>query len=159
MGFIQINDMGLDKFWKETPTILKYVFTFTIIIVGCYFFFSRKIYNNQDKELQQLQIETNVTYQLMEKFDDYRAKQYIYNQINNDNINILYFLIDELSQNDKRKFNIFLNINNSNKALIIDKIEDLNLSYTKMLNNYQIKENKTDFIIYKDAQQLSDQRK
>lgn len=136
MAFFGIEKFNLNDFWEQTPTKLKYMLIVAIFTIAIYFLFSRTISNAQIKELDQIEQTIETTYDLIERFEEFRSDQYVYNAQILLYLDNLYKLIEELNQNINRKFEILLLSGGSNTTDIIDKLMLLNESFEKLQEAY-----------------------
>lgn len=97
MASVQFEKFNINKFWKDTPTVLKYILSITIIIVGSYFLLSKKVSTSQIDKLVKVEQSIENTYILMERFDNYRLTQYTYNIEHINALDKIYGLIENLN--------------------------------------------------------------
>lgn len=157
MAMLEIKNFNLNRFWERTPTPLKYIFAFSMIVVSSYFVFSDKIYKHQNKELTQIETNIEATYKLIDNFEKYKQLQDNYNEKIISYLQNLHSLVEELSDNTNKKFDILLNSNDKNKVDVIDKINILNESFDKLSKIYNLKgTDKLDNKLEKNSEQLDD---
>jgi hypothetical protein len=134
---IQIGKFSINKFWSDTPILLKYVLIISIVLGVTYFFVKEKYYNSQLDELKRTGQGITVTYQLVQRLEDYKTTQDNYNKEFSKGLKDVYSLITELKDNTDSKFSLILTSNSKNKDLIVDKLEMLNKSFDKISNAYK----------------------
>lgn len=135
MGILQFNKIDINDFWDRTPTKLKYFLILAIFFIAIYFLFSRTVSNAQIKELEKIEQTIETTYELIERFEEFRSDQYIYNSQILVYLENLYTLIEELNYNINRKFDILLLAGGSDSN-ILDKLTLLNESFEKLQKAY-----------------------
>jgi len=143
MALIQFEKFNLNNFYEKTPRPLKYVIVISLIIMGSYFLFSKKVSKGQEAELAKIEQSIETTYDLMNRFDDFRTAQYIYNAEILDYLTNIYMLVKELNESTNRKFNLILEQGGANTNEILAKLTMLNESYEKLTVAYTPKELQT----------------
>ena len=136
MALIQFEKFNINNFWEKTPTVLKYILVISLIIVGSYFLFSKKVTKGQVAELAKIEQSIETTYDLMNRFDEFRTAQYIYNAEILDYLTNIYKLVEELNENTNRKFDLILAQGGANTDEILEKLQMLNESYEKLTKAY-----------------------
>lgn len=136
MGLFQFNKIDINDFWAKTPTKLKYIFVVAIFIIAIYFLFSRTVSNAQIKELSKIEESIETTYELINRFEEFRSDQYIYNAQILVYLENLYTLIEELNENINRKFEILIASGNSDTKDLSEKLILLNESFDKLQDAY-----------------------
>jgi hypothetical protein len=131
------DKFSLNKFWEKTPTPLKYILVFVIFLTVSYFLISRNVENTSIKELDQMKVGIQATYELIDNFERFKEDQMAYNDEILQYIHDLHTLVQELNENTNRKLDILLNSGNSNTQDIIDKLMLLNESFEKLSKVYQ----------------------
>lgn len=134
---IEFEKVNINKFWDKTPNPLKYILIFTILAATLYFVVSKKLDDSSVKELQSIKKGVDVTYQLLDNFDNFRKEQDIYNKEVLNYLKNLHTLVEELNENTNRKFNMILNSGSKNTEDIVEKIVILNESFEKISKVYQ----------------------
>ena len=135
---LKVKEFDLNRFWDKTPTSLKYFIVVALIIGAAYFFVTRTVNKGQLKELDKLEQSISVTYELVDRFENYQQAQEEYNARIIDDLDKVYMLVKELNENVNTKFNIILK--NSNNTELLDKLEILNESFEKLSKAYQPKD-------------------
>jgi len=133
---IPIAEFNINKFWERTPTPLKYILIIVIFLATAYFLFTKKLDDNQVKELDQMKTGITATYQLIENFEDFKKEQDDYNKEIIIYLKNLHALVQELNETTNRKFDILLKSGNKNADQIVDKILLLNESFNKISKIY-----------------------
>jgi len=136
MALIQFEKFNLNNFYEKTPNLLKYIIIISLIIVGSYFLFSKKVTKGQVQELAKIEQSIETTYDLIDRFDKFRTAQYIYNEEILDYLTNLYSLVEELNENTNRKFDLLLKAGGSNTEEIIERLIMLNESFEKLQKAY-----------------------
>ena len=136
MGVIKVEKFNLNNFYEKTPQPLKYILVISLIIVGSYFLFSRKVSDGQIKQLDKIEQSIETTYELINRFDDFKSEQYIYNENILDYLKDLYTLVKELNENTNRKFDLLLEAGGQNTNDIIERLILLNESFGKLQRAY-----------------------
>src|SRR5271157_3617493 len=134
---IPLAKFSLNKFWSDTPTLLKYIL---IIVIGScilYFAIAKFVYSDQINELKRTEQGITLTYQLVEKIEKYQTTQDNYNKEFSSQLQNVYKLVKELQDNTGSKLDILINSNNKNKDVIIDKLKLLNDSFDKLSEAYK----------------------
>lgn len=137
MATIPLDKFNLNRFWEKTPTALKYILIFAILLVTSYFIVSRKMDNNNMKEIEQMKKGIAATYQLIDNFEEFRIEQNAYNKKVLSYLKNLHSLVEELNYATNRKFDMILNSGSKNTDQIIEKIMLLNESFEKISKVYQ----------------------
>ena len=132
MAGVPLEKFSLNQFYEKTPNALKYILVISLIVVGSYFLFSKKVSKGQDKELAKIEQSIETTYSLIDRFDDFREAQYIYNDEILSYLKNIYTLVEELNENTNRKFDMILNAGQGNTNEILDKLTLLNESFEKL---------------------------
>jgi len=140
MGVVTVDKFNLNQFYEKTPTALKYILVISLIIVGSYLLFSRKVSKGQDKELTKIEQTIETTYVLIDRFDDFRSAQYIYNAEILKYLENIYTLVEELNENTNRKFDLILSAGAGNTNEILERLTLLNESFEKLQTAYTPKE-------------------
>ena len=143
MGVVQIEKFNLNNFYEKTPKPLKYILVISLIIVGSYFLFSRKVSTGQIKELAKIEQSIETTYDLINRFDEFKTAQYIYNTEVLSYLKSLYTLVEELNENTNRKFDLLLAAGGENTEDIIQRLVLLNESFEKLQRAYTPEELET----------------
>ncbi len=136
MGLIQFEKVNLTVFWEKTPTALKYILVFAIFIVVSYFLFSKRMDNNQVREIETMKYGITATYELIDNFDEFRLEQDLYNKEILEYLNNLHALVEDLNATTNRKLDMILNSEDQNSEQIIEKILLLNESFEKLSKAY-----------------------
>ena len=136
MALIQFEKFNLNTFYEKTPVALKYILVLSLIIVGSYFLFSKKISESQVQQIAKIEQSIETTYDLINRFDEFRTAQYIYNTEILDNLKSLYTLVEELNENTNRKFDLILSIGGKNTNDIVERLIMLNESFEKLQKAY-----------------------
>ena len=134
---LPIKSVDVNKFWDKTPTPLKYLLVVTLIIATAYFIFMKKVYTNQTEQINQLVDNAKTTYELVDNFNEFKVSQNNYNKEFTLYINNLYTLVRELNETMKKQSIMILGSNTNNKEEIIEKLNMLNESFTKLSTVYQ----------------------
>jgi hypothetical protein len=139
MPIVNVNTKPFDinKFWEKTPTPLKYLLLIAIIVSASYFLFSRKVDADQIKELEKIEQGIEVTYQLVDKFESFTTFQTQYNEQIIRDVKNIYSLVNELNDNVNRKFDYLINSSGKYNKDLLDKMDLLNESFTKLSNAYK----------------------
>lgn len=137
MGFITLEKFSINKFWVETPTPLKYILIFAILLVTSYFILSKKMDDNNVRELTSMKIGITATYELINNFEDFRKEQDSYNKDVIAYLYDLHDLVNELNITTNRKLDMILSSGNQNADQIIEKILLLNESFDKLSKIYK----------------------
>jgi len=144
---IQIGKFNINKFWTDTPILLKYILVISIVLGVTYFFIKEKFYNSQLDDLKRTEQGITLTYQLVQKIERLENAQIDYNKEFHKQLTDIYSLVIELKDNNNTKLNIILNSTSKNKDIIVEKLEILNQSFDKISNAYkptEIKESNTE---------------
>ena len=136
MGVVPVDKFNLNSFYEKTPTALKYILVISLIIVGSYFLFSRKVSKGQDKELAKIEQTITTTYSLLDRFDDFEKAQYDYNKETMSYLKNIYTLVEELNENTNKKFDILLKQGGVNQEQLLTQLTLLNESYDKLTKAY-----------------------
>jgi len=136
MAIVQFEKFNLNNFYEKTPKPLKYILVISLIIIGSYFLFSKKVTKGQVAELAKIEQSIETTYDLINRFDEFRTAQYIYNAEILDYLQSLYTLVEELNENTNRKFDILLSAGGKNTEDIIERLTLLNESFEKLQKAY-----------------------
>lgn len=136
MAVIQVEKFNLNNFYEKTPRPLKYILVISLIIVGSYFLFSKKVSKGQVKQLAKIEQSIETTYGLIDRFDDFRTAQYIHNAEILDYLKNLYTLVEELNENTNRKFDLLLQTGGENTDEILERLIMLNKSFEKLQKAY-----------------------
>ena len=94
MAIVQFEKFNLNNFYEKTPKPLKYILVISLIIIGSYFLFSKKVTKGQVAELAKIEQSIETTYDLINRFDEFRTAQYIYNAEILDYLQSLYTLVE-----------------------------------------------------------------
>ena len=136
MALIQFEKFNLNNFYEKTPKPLKYILVISLIIVGSYFLFSKKVTTGQVEQLAKIEQSIETTYGLIDRFDEFRTAQYVYNAEILDYLKNIYKLVEELNENTNRKFDLILAQGGANIDQILEKLTLLNESYEKLTEAY-----------------------
>jgi len=136
MAIIQFEKFNFNNFYEKTPRPLKYILVISLIIVGSYFLFSKKVSKGQVQQLAKIEQSIETTYGLIDRFDEFRTAQYIYNAEILDYLQSLYSLVEELNENTNRKFELLLKAGGQNTDEIIERLVMLNESFEKLQKAY-----------------------
>ena len=136
MGVVPMDKFNLNSFYEKTPTALKYILVISLIVVGSYFLFSRKVSKGQDKELAKIEQTIETTYSLLDRFDDFESAQYQYNKETMSYLKNIYTLVEELNENTNKKFDLLLKQGGTNQAQLLQQLTLLNESYEKLTEAY-----------------------
>ncbi|NMC60445.1 MAG: hypothetical protein GYA51_13830 [Candidatus Methanofastidiosa archaeon] len=136
MASIPLEKFNLNRFWEKTPLVLKYVLVFAVLLATMYFVVSKRMDDNHVKEIEQMKIGINATYELIDNFEDFRRDQDAYNKEVLTYLKNLHALVEELNQTTNRKFDMILKSGNKNADDIIEKIMLLNESFEKISKAY-----------------------
>lgn len=137
MGAIPLDKFNLNRFWEKTPTPLKYVLIFTILLATSYFIISKKMDDNHVTELNSMKKGIAATYELIDNFEEFRKEQDSYNKEVLSYLDDLHELVDELNTTTNRKLDMILNSGSQNTDQIIEKILLLNESFDKLSKIYK----------------------
>jgi len=137
MGVIPLDKFNLNRFWEKTPTPLKYILIFAILLATSYFIFAKKMDDNHLTELDSMKRGITATYELIDSFEEFRKEQDSYNKEVIAYLYDLHDLVDELNTSTNRKLDMILNSGNSNSDQIIEKILLLNESFDKLSEIYK----------------------
>jgi len=140
MAIVQFEKFNFNQFYEKTPTVLKYILVMSLIILGSYFLFSKKVSNGQDKELAKIEQTIETTYTLIDRFDDFRKAQYAYNSEILDYLENIYTLVEELNENTNKKLDLIISQGGENTSEILERLTLLNESYEKLQKAYTPKE-------------------
>lgn len=160
MAVFQFDKIDLNDFWDRTPTKLKYILIIAIFLIAIYFLFSRTVSNAQIRELEKIEQTIETTHELIERFEEFRSDQYVYNAQILVYLDNIYTLIQELNQNINRKFEILVKSGNmKNSEDLLDKILLLNESFEKLQDAYTPEEFQKYMKEYQELQELQETRK
>lgn len=140
MGIIPLDKLNLNRFWEKTPTPLKYILIFAILIATTYFIFSRRMDENHVKQIDTMKRGIVATYELIDNFEEFRTEQDVYNKEVLKYLNNLHELVEELNAATNRKFDMILKSGRESRSdteHIIEKILLLNESFEKLSEIYQ----------------------
>lgn len=137
MAVIPLDNFNLNRFWERTPTPLKYVLIFALLIATSYFVFSKKMTDTHVTELATMKQGIVATYQLIDNFEEFRKEQDTYNKEVVSYLENLHDLVEELNTTTNRKFDMILKSGNKNTDDIVEKILLLNESFEKISKVYQ----------------------
>lgn len=140
MALIQFEKFNFNQFYEKTPKALKYILVISVIIVGSYFLYAKKINNSEEKQLDKIEESISTTYTLINKFDDFRQAQYVFNEQILEYLEDIYTLVEELNESTNRKFDLLLEAGGSNTEEIIERLTILNESFEKLQKAYTPKE-------------------
>jgi len=136
MASIPLEKFNLNRFWEKTPLILKYVLVFAVLLATMYFVVSKRMDDNNVKELEQMKVGINATYELIDNFEQFKKEQDAYNKEVLTYLKNLHALVEELNETTNRKFDMILKSGNKNTGDIIEKIMLLNESFEKISKAY-----------------------
>jgi len=136
MAIIQFEKFNLNNFYEKTPRPLKYILVISLIIVGSYFLFSKKVTTGQVEQLSKIEQSIETTYNLIDKFDEFRTAQYIYNAEILDYLTNIYKLVEELNENTNKKLDLILSQEGANTDQILSQLVLLNETYEKLREAY-----------------------
>jgi hypothetical protein len=136
MGVVPMDRFNLNSFYEKTPTALKYILIISLIVVGSYFLFSKKVSKSQDKELAKIEQTIETTYNLLDRFDDFETAQYQYNKETMSYLKNIYTLVEELNENTNKKFDLLIAQGGLNTYQILSQLTLLNQSYEKLTEAY-----------------------
>ena len=136
MGVIPLDKFNLNNFYEKTPTALKYIIVISLIVVGSYFVFSRKMSRGQAKQLDNIEQTIETAYNLIDQFDAFALTQYHYNEDILIYLRNIYTLVEELNENTNKKFDLLLSQGGSNTNDILERITMLNESFDKLTDAY-----------------------
>lgn len=140
MTVVEFDKFNLNNFYDKTPKPLKYILVISLIIVGSYFLYAKKLDKSDIKQLTKIEESIESTYALINKFDDFRKAQYIFNEQILEYLDDLYTLVDELNQNTNAKLDLILEAGGANAEDILERLELLNETYEKLRAAYTPKE-------------------
>lgn len=140
MALIQFEKFNLNQFYEKSPKALKYIVVISVIIVGSYFLYAKKIDNSEERQLDKIEETIATTYTLINSFDEFRKAQYVFNDKILEYMEDIYTLVEELNENTNRKFDLILQAGGSNTNEIIERLTLLNESFDKLQDAYQPKE-------------------
>jgi hypothetical protein len=140
MAIVQFEKFNLNTFYEKTPLPLKYILVVSLIIVGSYFLFSKKMTANKVEQIAKIEQSIESTQGLIVKFDEFRTAQYVYNAEILDNLKDLYTLVEELNENTNRKFDLILSSGGKNSSEIVEKLILLNETFEKLQKAYSPEE-------------------
>lgn len=141
MSRLEFEKFNINQFWETSPTTLKYIIVISLIVVGSYFLYAKKANEVSQKQISKIEESISTTYTLINRFDDFKEAQFIYNDEILNNLNNIYILVEELNENTNKKFDILLKAGGKNTDEIIDKITLLNETFEKLQKAYEPKEN------------------
>jgi hypothetical protein len=136
MSVIRLEKINLNQFYDKTPTALKYILIISLIIISSYVLFSKKVSNKENEELDKIEQTITTTYTLIDRFDDFKEAQYIYNAELLDYLKDIYTLVEELNENTNKKLDLILTSGGKNTNNIIEKLTMLNESFEKLQEAY-----------------------
>jgi len=137
MATIPVDKFNLNRFWEKTPTALKYVLIFAIVLITAYFLFSKRMDDNYLGELEQMKVGISATYALIDNFDEFRREQDSYNKEVLKYLSNLHALVEDLNATTNRKLDMILSAGGKNSQNIIEKILLLNESFERLSKAYQ----------------------
>ena len=140
MAIVQFEKFNFNQFYEKTPTVLKYILVMSLIILGSYFLFSKKVSKGQETELDKIEQTIETTYTLIDRFDDFRKAQYVYNSEILDYLENIYTLVKELNENTNKKLDLIISQGGENTSEILERLTLLNESYEKLQKAYTPKE-------------------
>lgn len=140
MAPVQFEKFNINSFYEKTPTALKYILVISVIIVGSYFLYAKKLDKSDVKQLDKIEESIETTYTLITRFDDFRKTQYIFNEQMLNYMEDLYTLVEELNETTNRKLDLILEAGGTNTEDIIKRLELLNETYDKLRKAYTPKE-------------------
>ena len=111
MGKIEFEKFSINRFWEKTPTVLKFFLIITLFCITIYLIYNKYTTNNQLTELSDIEESIKNTYQLINRFDEFRIAQYTYNEELISYLENMNLLIVELNESTNRKFIIMLTSN------------------------------------------------
>ena len=136
MTGVSVDRFNLNDFYNHTPTGLKYILVISLIIVGSYFLFSRKISKGQDEQLDKIEQTIETTYTIIDNFDKFKDQQFKYNEQMLNYLHNIYTLVEELNENTNKKFDMLLQAGGQNTNQILEKLTLLNESFEKLQKAY-----------------------
>jgi len=136
MGVVPMDKFNLNSFYEKTPTALKYILVISLIVVGSYFLFSKKVSKGQDAELAKIEQTIETTYKLIDQFDDFERAQFQYNKETMSYLKNIYTLVEELNENTNKKFDLLLEQGGMNQQQLLKQLTMLNESYEKLTEAY-----------------------
>jgi hypothetical protein len=134
---IPLDKFNLNKFWEKTPAPLKYILVLVLFLSVSYFLITKNAKDNSIKEIAEMKVGINATYQLIANFEDFRREQDIYNKEILTYLQNLHSLVQELNLSTNRKLDMILNAGGKNSNQVIEKIMLLNESFEKLQKAYQ----------------------
>jgi len=137
MASIPFEKLNINRFWEKTPTPLKYILIFTILISTSYFIVSKRIDDSRFKEIDTMKRGIVATYELIDNFEEFRKEQDTYNKEVLNYLKNLHALVEDLNATTNRKFDILMNSGNKNTGDIIEKIQILNESFERVSKVYE----------------------
>lgn len=140
MALVEFEKFNLNNFYEKTPKPLKYILVISLIIVGSYFLYAKKLDKSDVKQLDKIEESISTTYTLINKFEDFQQAQYVFNDQILDYLDDLYSLVKELNENTNRKLDLILEAGGANTEEILEKLTLLNESYEKLQKAYTPKE-------------------
>jgi len=136
MGVIPMDKFSLNEFYDKTPVVLKYILVISLIVVGSYVFIGKRVTKGQDRQLEKIEQTIETSYVIIDRFDDFRKAQYIYNDEMISHLKNIYTLVEELNESTNRKFDLILSAGQGNTAEILDRLTLLNESFEKLQKAY-----------------------
>jgi len=136
MAIVQVEKFNLNNFYEKTPRPLKYILVISLIIVGSYFLFSKKVTTGQVEQLAKIEQSIETTYGLIDRFDEFRTAQYVYNAEILDYLTDIYKLVEELNENTNKKLDLILSQDGANTDQILAQLTLLNETYEKLREAY-----------------------
>ncbi|HRT03631.1 MAG TPA: hypothetical protein P5513_06790 [Candidatus Diapherotrites archaeon] len=136
MTVIPVEKFNINRFWEKTPTPLKYILIFSLFLITAYLFISKRMDENYIKEIDQMKIGINATYELINNFEDFRREQDNYNKQILNYLYNLHALVEDLNSTTNRKLDMIISAGGKNSKDIIDKILLLNESFEKLSKAY-----------------------
>jgi len=137
MVTIPIERFNINKFWEKTPTALKYILVFAILIATTYFIFAKRSDDIHAKEIETMKVGVIATYELIDNFEEFRTEQIAYNREVLRYLRHLHILVEELNGSTNRKIETILKNKTQKPEEILEKIELLNEAFEKLSKAYK----------------------
>lgn len=143
MASFTTKPLDINKFWEKTPTPLKYLLAISFVVAISYFLISKKLESNKLNELQRVETNIELTYEIVRRFEAYQVIQNDYNEKLSQDMCNLYLLIQDLNNNMTKRLNYVVEKNGTIDKNLIDKLILLNESFESLSKAYQPVEQQT----------------
>lgn len=133
---VQFEKFNLNEVWNNSPTSLKYILVFCIFFIFGYFVWNNHNTKKDMSSVAKIEQSIEITYTLINRFDEFKTSQNIYNDEILDKLRDIYYLVENLNQNANKKLDLIIEEGGKNTDEIINQILILNKSLENLNNSY-----------------------